>query len=290
MEWVERLNRSLEYVEENLSGEVSYEEAAQIACCSLYHYQRMFSYIAGIPLSEYIRRRRMTAAAFDLQTTDLKIVDLALKYGYDSPTSFNRAFQSLHGVAPSTARTEGTALKAFPPIRITISVKGEAEMNYKVEKKEGFRIVGVRESMDMNQEENFAAVPLFWQQAGQRGLIPAIAALMDRPPFGILGVSVPVQGKRLDYYIAAASGQPEPEGMVEFEVPAATWAIFECKGPLPEAMQALQKRIITEWLPLSGYEYAEAPDIEVYSEGNQQAPDYRSEVWLPVVKKEQAQA
>src|SRR5512139_1992193 len=105
MEWLERLNQSINYIEENLSSTISYEHATQIACCSTFHFQRMFSYIAGIPLSEYIRRRRMTAAAFDLQTTNLKIIDLALQYGYDSPTSFNRAFQGVHGVPPSVART-----------------------------------------------------------------------------------------------------------------------------------------------------------------------------------------
>lgn len=101
MEWLERLNQSVHYIEENLSNNISYEHAARIACCSTFHFQRMFPYLAGISLSEYIRRRRMTAAAFDLQTSDIKIIDLALKYGYDSPTSFNRAFQSVHGISPS---------------------------------------------------------------------------------------------------------------------------------------------------------------------------------------------
>lgn len=285
MEWIERLNQSVDYIESNLCSEISYEQAAKIACCSTFHFQRMFSYIAGVPLSEYIRRRRMTAAAFDLQTTNEKILDLALKYGYDSPTSFNRAFQHVHGVAPSVARAEGITLKAYPPIRITISIKGEAEMNYKIEKKEAFRIVGFKETMNVNLDENFTKVPLFWQQITAAGKIPVICQIMNQPPLGVLGVSTCMDGKNFDYYIAVSSDQPVPEGMAEYTVPEATWAIFECIGALPHSLQDLQKRIITEWLPASGYEYANAPDIEVYSDGDQQSPNYRSQIWLPIIKK-----
>jgi AraC family transcriptional regulator len=285
MEWVERLNQSINYIEENLDDVINYEEAARIACCSTFHFQRMFSYIAGIPLSEYIRRRRMTAAAFTLQSTDMKVIDIALLYGYESPTSFNRAFQSVHGMSPSTARTEGVSLKAFPRITFTISIKGDAQMNYKIEKKAAFRVVGVTEHFDMDVEEAFARVPLFWQKTIQSGMIPEILAQLNQPPYGLLGVSTCMNGKDFDYYIAVASGNPTPENMVEYDVPACTWAVFECIGPMPHAIQELQKRIITEWLPSSGYEYADAPDIEVYTEGDQQSSTYRSEVWLPIVKK-----
>lgn len=285
MEWLQRLNQAIDYIEENLCDTIRYEHAAKIACCSTFHFQRMFSYIAGIPLSEYIRRRRMTAAAFDLQTGNMKIVDLAVKYGYDSPTSFNRAFQSMHGVSPSAARAKGTSLKAFPRISFTISIKGDVEMNYKIEKKDAFRIVGVKEHMDMNIEESFAKVPLFWQKTAQTGIIPQILRLMNQPPFGLLGVSTCMNGKDFDYYIAVATDAAAPEGTVEYEVPASTWAVFECVGPMPHAIQDLQKRIVTEWLPTSGYEYADAPDIEIYTDGDQQSPSYRSEIWLPIVMK-----
>ncbi len=285
MEWLERLNQSIGYIEDHLSGTVHYEEAARIACCSVFHFQRMFSYIAGIPLSEYIRRRRMTAAAFDLQSSDIKIIDAALKYGYDSPTSFNRAFQSVHGVSPSSARMEGMSLKAFPRISFTISIKGDAEMNYKIETKDSFKIVGVKEHMELNVEENFAQVPLFWQKTVQSGILPEILPLMNQAPLGLLAVSTCMNGKDFDYYIGVATDRPAPEGTVEYRVPASTWAVFECTGPMPQAIQELQKRVVTEWLPTSGYEYADAPDIEVYTEGDQQSPSYKSEVWLPIRKK-----
>ncbi|PKM74008.1 MAG: AraC family transcriptional regulator [Firmicutes bacterium HGW-Firmicutes-16] len=285
MDWLERLNQAINYMEENLSGEISYDHAAQIACCSTFHFQRMFSYIAGIPLGEYIRRRRMTEAAFDLQQNGLKVIDAALKYGYDSPTAFNRAFQGVHGVSPAGSRSEGVSLKAYPRISFKISIRGDAEMNYRIETKEAFRIVGVKRGYTSDVEDNFKKIPMFWQETHQAGIIPKLCALMDCPPFGVLGVCACMVGNEFDYFISVASDKPVPEGMDEYEVPANTWAIFECVGAMPKAIQELQTRIVSEWLPSSGYEYADAPDIEIYSEGDMSSPDYRSEVWLPVTKK-----
>lgn len=284
MEWIINLNKAINYIEENLTHEIDLNKLAQIAGCSTFHFQRMFSYMAEIPLSEYIRRRKMTMAAFDLQNGD-KVIDVAIKYGYESPTAFNRAFQNVHGVAPSFAKSNGVSLKSFPPISFKITIKGEAEMKYKIEKKEAFRIVGVSENYHVNIEENFMKIPEFWQKTAMEGSIPKILSFMNTPPFGLLGVSACMGGETFDYFIAVASNNETPEGMKEYTVPEHTWAIFECVGALPHALQNLQKRIITEWLPTSGYEYANAPDIEVYSNGNQQADDYKCEVWLPIIKK-----
>jgi len=286
MEWLSRLNEAVDYMEDCLAGEIELSKAAQLATCSTFHFQRMFSYIAGIPLSEYLRRRRMTAAAFELIGSDIKVIDLAVKYGYDSPTAFNRAFQSVHGLSPTAAKAEGVKLTAFPRITFTLSVKGEAAMNYKIEKKDAFRIVGVRIALKMDIEDNFAKVPLFWQETIQKGLVPQMCALINgKEPVGLLGVSTCMSGENCDYFIAVTSDKELPAGMEDYLVPAATWAIFECIGAMPDAIQTLQKRIITEWLPSSGYEYADAPDIEVYFEGNQSSLDYKCEVWLPIVKK-----
>lgn len=285
MDWVERLNSSINYIEEHLTDKIDMDEVSRIACCSAFHFQRMFSYISEVPLSEYIRRRKMTRAAFDLQNGNEKVIDIALKYGYDSPTAFNRAFQSIHGFAPSVAKQAGVVLKAFPPISFKITIKGDAEMNYRIEKKEAFKIVGVKEHYIINIEENFAGIPQFWQKTAQSGVIPEICALSDREPYGVLGISTCMNGKDFDYYIAVATNRETPEKMAEYIVPECTWAIFECIGALPSAIQSLQKRIVSEWLPASGFEYADAPDIEVYFEGDQRADDYRCEVWLPVVKK-----
>ena len=140
MEWIERLNSSINYMEENMKGTIDLEEVSKIACCSTYHFQRTFTYIADITLSEYIRRRKMSLAAVDLQSGNEKVIDISLKYGYNSPTAFNRAFKSVHGISPSQAKKEGTILKVFPPISFKITIKGDSEMKYRIEKKEAFRI------------------------------------------------------------------------------------------------------------------------------------------------------
>lgn len=285
MEWLNCLNEAVNYMEEHLEDEIDLERVAQIACCSSFHFQRMFSYLADVSLSEYIRRRKMTRAAFDLRSGREKIIDVALRYGYDSPTAFNRAFQSVHGIAPSAARAEGATLKAYPPISFKITIKGEAEMNYRIEKKGPFKITGVKRHYCMNTEESFASVPLFWREAAQSGVIPRLCALMNREPMGILGVCTGMEGKDFDYFIAVATDKETPEEFTDYIVPECTWAIFECVGPMPAAIQNLQKRVVSEWLPNSGYDYANAPDIEVYFEGDQQADDYRCEAWLPIVKK-----
>ena len=285
MDWLDHLNKAVEYIDEHLESEIDNEQLARIACCSVFHFSRMFSYVAGIPLSQYIRNRKMTAASFDLQTTDIKIIDLSLKYGYESPTAFNRAFKRVHGIAPSTARKKGVKLTAFPPISFTMQIKGEEKMNYKIETKEAFRIVGVSKHYEMNIEENFKEVPKFWQKTMITGKIPKILKLNDTEPKGLLGVSTCMNGKDFDYYIAAASSLETPKKFDEYTIPSCTWGIFECVGALPNSIQELQKRIVTEWLPTSGYEYADAPDIEVYFEGNQKSKDYVCEVWIPLSKK-----
>ena len=276
MEWIDRLNRAVEYLEERLE-DLKLEEAAKIACCSPYHFQRMFSLLAGTPLSEYIRRRKMSRAAADLQNGD-KIMDVALKYGYSSPTAFNRAFQTVHGLPPSAAKTPGTALKSYPPLRFAITVQGVEEMEYRIEKRDAFRIVGVSAPLTKDIEENFQQVPQLWARAAADGTIPRLAGLMDGEPKGLLGVCDGLESSR--YYIAVASSAPAAEGLEEYTVPAFTWAVFPGTGEGPASIQALERRVVAEWLPTSGYEYAEGPDVEVYL-----GPGCtKFEVWIPVVK------
>lgn len=285
MEWLDRFNKAINYIEQRLDGEIDLEKAAMIACCSTYHFQRMFSYIADIPLSEYIRRRRMSKAAIDLQSGHEKIIDIALKYGYDSPTAFNRAFQSIHGIAPSFAKTHGATLKAFPPISFKITIKGDIEMKYRIEKKEAFKIIGVKKHYSASIEQCFASVPIFWQETIQNGIIPKLCLLNNKEPYGVIGLSTCMDSRNFDYFIAVTSDKACPADMEEYIVPQCTWAVFECVGAMPDAMQNLQKRIVAEWLPSSGYEYANAPDIEIYFEGEQTSADYKCEAWLPIIKK-----
>ncbi|MCH1965681.1 AraC family transcriptional regulator [Paraclostridium sordellii] len=282
MEWLEKLNEALQYIEGNLDGEIKYEKAANIACCTTYHFQRMFSYIAGTPLSEYIRNRRLTKAALDLQNGE-KVIDVAIRYGYESPTAFNRAFQKIHNVSPSVAQKEGTFLKAYPPISFKITIKGVEEMEYRIVKKEEMRIVGAKALLEKNVEENFNTVPMLWQEVAQSGKIMEIASLMGPDSKGVLGVSACMDYlDKWEYYIAVETDKEAPKGLEEYTIPACKWAVFPGEGQMPTAIQDIEKRAITEWLPTSGYEYADAPDIELYL--NQDPMNSKFEVWIPIRK------
>lgn len=281
MEWVERLNEAMRYLEGTFTDSIDYEQLGRIACCSAYHFQRMFTYMAGIPLSEYIRRRKMSLAAVDLQSGDAKIIEIAGKYGYSSPTAFNRAFQSVHGVAPSAVRNEGVQVKSFPPIRFRITVKGAEEMNYRIETREAFRVVGVSAPLEKELEKNFMVVPKLWGQAAADGTLEKLAGMMDGQPKGLLGVSACTDEEQWKYFIAVATSK-ESGGLEEYTVPGAVWAIFPGEGT-NQSIQELEQRIVLEWLPGSGYEYGNAPDIEVYLNADPQNAKY--EVWIPVVKK-----
>lgn len=225
MEWLDKMNAALNYIEDNLAGEINYTEAAKRACSSSYNFQRMFSFIADVPLAEYIRRRRLTLAALDFQKGGESVLDISLKYGYDSPVSFARAFQNLHGVTPKEAREKGVLLTLYPKISFKITIKGVDEMKYRIEKVQGFRLAG-----------------------------------------------------------AVKSDAPLLEGMKELIIEEQEYVKFECRGKLPETQQNIWKRLYTEWFPNSGYEHAEAPDLEWYSEENMDSDSYLSEIWIPIKK------
>jgi AraC family transcriptional regulator len=284
MEWIERLNKAIHYMEEHIGEKMDYDQIAKVACCSTYHFQRMFAYMASVPLSEYIRRRRMSLAAADLQCGDEKVVDVALKYGYTSPTAFNRAFQSVHGIAPSLVKEEGVTLRAYPPISFKIIIKGAEKMNYRIEKKDTFRIVGIGQPLYKEIEKNFEIVPQMWQKAAMDGTIPKLGSIMDGEPKGILGVSACNDFEEWKYFIAVTSTKTiNDRAFEEYIVPSFTWAIFSGEGQCPQAIQELEQRIIIEWLPTSGYEYDNGPDIELYL--NQDPQNAKFEVWIPVRKK-----
>ena len=287
MEWLKNLSNAIDYIESNLDGEISYEKAAKIACCSTYYFQRMFTYVAGISLSEYIRHRRMTQAAFDLQTTELKVLDVALKYGYTSPTSFNRAFQSVHGISPISVKTQGSVLNAYPPIKFSVKVTGGNVMSYRIEEKQAMRIVGICTPLTLDMEENQEIVPPFWSKAIKSNQFQEICNLSNQSPKGVLGVTAFQNSGEIYYYIAVATDKPTPKEMFEYEIPAATWVIFESDGRFKESIQSIFKRFLTEWLPFSGYTYAELPDIEVYPISRERLQEGHSEVWIAVKKEKE---
>lgn len=286
MEWLKKLGKAIDYIEDNLDKEISYDEAARIACCSPYYFQRVFSYVSGVSLAEYIRRRKMTQAAFELQRADSRVIDIALKYGYSSPTSFNRAFQNVHGITPTAAKLGGNVLQAYPSIQFKIEITGGSAMAYRIAEKPPLRIVGNRIPLTSDMEDNLRIVPEFWKAALQGKQYLEICRLSNGEPGGILGISVCINPKEIYYYIGVATNSPAPAGMYECEIPVATWVIFENDGRFKEDVQSVFKRFYMEWLPFSGYKYAELPDIEVYPICSGQPVNGHSEVWIAVSKED----
>lgn len=282
MDWVARLNEAMRYLEAHLTDEIEPEDLGRIACCSAYHFQRMFHYLAGMPLSEYVRKRRMSLAAVDLQERGAKVIDVAARYGYGSPTAFNRAFRSVHGVSPAAVRDAGAAMKAFPPITFQITVRGVGGLQYRVETRAAFRIVGRSYRLSREIERNFREVPQMWQEAVGDGTIAKLLPLMDGQPRGVLGVSACRDGAEWRYYIAVATAAVADPTLEETVVPACTWAVFPGAGT-GKSIQELERRVVTEWLPTSGFEFAEGPDVEVYFRPDPQQTAY--EVWIPVKKR-----
>jgi AraC family transcriptional regulator len=298
MDWLERMNGAIGYIEDHLTKELDLEKVAQTACCSIYHFQRMFSFITDIPLSEYIRRRRLTLAAFDLQNSEARIIDLAIKYGYDSHESFARAFFRLHGLTPSAARAQGVNLKAYPRISFHISMRGDTEMNYKIETKEAFFLFGVERIFSQVGGENLQKIPQFWQEACEDGTLDKITKACgchqcDENTVGLMPVNAIMcyrdTGKDTFPYMLCAFTPKEgaPDGFAAVEVPSLLWAVFTTdnysKSNTSRIVQALWKRIFSEWFPTSGYEHADGPELEMYYVGADRM-EY-CEIWIPVVKK-----
>lgn len=287
MRWLENLSNAIDYIEDHLDKEISYDEAARIAYCSTYYFQRIFSYVVGISLSEYTRRRRMTQAAFELQRTDKKVLDIAIKYGYASPTSFNRAFQNIHGITPVAAKNMRSNLNAYPPIKLSVKIIGGNLMSYHIEEKEAIRIIGIRTTLVEDMEKNQKAIPYFWDEIVQKEDFQTICNLANQQPHGVLGISLYENLQNIFYYIASATDEPVPKGMFEYEIPASTWVVFENNGCLKEDVQSVFKRFYTEWLPFSGYEYAGLPDIEVYPIHEKKLVSGYSEVWIAIKKEKE---
>ncbi len=285
MDWLSKMNEALQYIEENLTGEIKVEEAAKKAVCSSFNFQRMFSYMAEVSLADYIRRRRLTLAAMELLTTDAKVIDVAIKYGYESPVSFARAFYAMHGMNPSEVKKPGVKIKAYSRISFEITIKGVEAMNYYVKELEPFRLIGYKERLSMVDGKNFERIPKIWDEISDDGRYEKLLSLNDNKALFCLGVCANGTDKEFDYYVATGSERSLLEGMSELMVPAATYVIFECVGKMPQGQQKVWKRIFTEWFPQSGYELTDGPQIEWYSDGDPSSDAYISQIWIPVMKK-----
>ncbi|MBY0064308.1 MULTISPECIES: AraC family transcriptional regulator [Priestia] len=290
MDLLRNMNRALHYIEENLTNDIDFREVARLALCSEYHFKRMFSFLAGITLSEYIRRRRLTLAAFELKDSNIKVIDVAIKYNYSSPDSFTRAFQNLHGITPSEAKKNGSSLKAFPKMTFQLSIKGGNEMNYRIEEKEAFHIVGIKERVPIIFHGVNPKVAAMWESLNDE-TIRKLKELSNVTPLGLLSASVNFSEGRmeekgqLDHYIGVATTKDCPDHLVQLEVPAGTWAVFEAVGPFPDTLQDVWGRIYSEWFPSSNYQQVEGPEILWNEHKNVTSPTFKSEIWIPVLKK-----
>jgi len=290
MDLLTNMNRAINYIEENLANEIDFQEVARLAYCSEYHLKRMFSFLAGITLSEYIRRRRLTLAAFELADGSAKVIDIALKYGYNSPDSFARAFQNLHGITPSEARQNGHSLKAYPRMTFQLSIQGGSEMNYRMVDKEAFRIVGIMKRVPILFKGVNPEIASMWKSLdGEK--IHTLKNLSNVEPTGLISASTNFSEGRmeekgeLDHYIGVATTKECPEGFTQLTVPPSTWAVFEAVGPFPDTLQDVWGRIYSEWFPTSHYEQTEGPEILWNEYADVTSPTFRSEIWIPVAKK-----
>lgn len=288
MSWVESLQKAIDYIEQHLLEEISIEQIAQQANSSPFHFQRTFAILTDMTVGEYIRNRRLTLAAQELSHSDCKIIDIALKYGYDTPEAFTKAFRKQHGITPSEARSCTGRLQSYNRLAIQVSLKGVEPMKYSIMQKEAFQVVGVKREFSYENEEQHQGIALFWRDVHADGTNDRLCALNDGELKGVLGICIDsgkAKPKMMDYWIATAHQGEVPEGLLSVEIPASTWAIFEVHGAMPDAMPKVWKQIFSEWFPSSGYEYAGTPELEVYPNDNPYSPDYYSEIWIPVKKK-----
>lgn len=290
MDSLKRMNEAIGYIEENLENDIVLKEVAKIALCSEYHFQRMFSFLAGVTLAEYIRRRRLTLAAFELNKSNIRVIDTAVKYGYSSADSFTRAFQGLHGITPSEARNNGQSLKAYPRMTFQLSIKGGSEMNYRIEEKEAFSIVGIKKRVPIIFNGVNPEISAMWKSLDGE-ITNKLKELSNVEPIGLLSASTNFSEGRmeekgeLDHYIGAATNNECPSDLAELRVAASTWAVFEAVGPFPKTLQDVWGRIYSEWFPSSNYETAKGPEILWNENKNITSPNFKSEIWIPIIKK-----
>lgn len=281
MDWIKNLNRALEYIEENITDDLDHAKIANAANSSKFHFIRIFSILTGKTLGEYIRERRLSLASQDILHGDLKVIDVALKYGYEDAGAFSKAFKRFHGVTPTQAQCFKKSLKAVPPLKFIISVKGDEKVDYRIEKKGSFNVIGVSTDVTLKNGKNFEIIPKFWQESIGNGVVNK--ALEAKGELGIIGVIYDYNedAEEFKYMIGTDSNNTSETFSKSLKVDAHDWAIFSGKGDLPKSMQAIWEKIFNEWFPATNYQHADGPELEVYrgpdNDGNEQY-----EIWIPV--------
>ncbi|MED7949477.1 AraC family transcriptional regulator [Streptomyces sp. BE303] len=286
---LERLNQAMEYIEEHLDGTVEVAELARIATTSEYHFRRLFSALAGMPLSEYLRRRRLTLAGAEVLSGERTLLDVAVRYGYTSGEAFARAFRAMHGVGPGEARRGGAVLVSQPRMSFRLVIEGSSSMRYRIVEKPAFRVVGRRARVPLVHVGVNPAIASFIRGLG-RETVDRIAALSDQEPDGVVSVTEffsdsREEGVELDYYHAVVAGAEVevPEDLDVREVPAGTWAVFSNTGTFPQALQEMWRDVYTQWFPSNPYESRPGPDI-LRTRFPAEAGQAEAEIWVPVAR------
>ena len=301
MDWICGMQKALDYIETHLTESLNYEQIAKEALSSSFHFQRVFSLLCGYTLGEYIRNRRLTLAGAELASSQSKVIDIALKYGYENPDSFAKAFQRFHGITPSAARESGVKLYSFAPLVIKLSLEGGTMLNYRIEEREAMLLTGYRQRFHgvpygperLDQENDF-----FTTTRAKQWLLTG-ATWEDRRVFYNVITNIGDDG--YDYYYAMPLSKwtrehlydPNTTGIAFMEqmcfedivIAKQTYAIFETtrsQQPITEYGD-IRHRIVSEWLPSSGYQLAESPEIVKIFWPNG-SPEKYIEIWLPIEK------
>lgn len=285
MDWMKSIGDAIGYIEDNITEELTIEGIAKKACISPFYFQKGFAMLCGFTVAEYIRSRRLALAGSELIATEEKIIDIALKYGYNSPDSFTKSFVRFHGITPTAVRKGGALVKSFAPLKIKFALEGGYSMDYKMVEKDAFMVVGL--SQILPYENAMQEIPRLWEAFMRTEKSDAICSM-----YGI-NIDESMSGSQFEYLIADNydAAVAIPEGFVTKTIPKHTWAIFTCRGPMPQAMQDTNKKIYSEWLPnCKEYEIAAGYCIEMYGDPTKypkgtQDPDYASELWIPVKQK-----
>lgn len=303
MDWIIGIQHAIDYIEDNLTETIDYEEVAKKCYSSSYHFQRVFSLLCGFTLGEYIRNRRLTLAGRELATTNAKVIDVAMKYGYESPDSFAKAFQKFHGILPSQARNNGSNLKSFSRLVLKFSLEGGTTMNYRIETKPAMILLGYKKRFSgtpydesrQHQEGNF-----FKTTRAHQWMLKGIS----NDKMSDYCVLSNFDDDGYDFYISVTTDAYEREnlynsevtginfmhkfGFEEIVIPERTYLVFETektKMPIPEYFE-IRKQIAAEWLSNDEYQIVNAPELAVYHWGITGGYNGRTiEIWIPIEKK-----
>lgn len=288
MEWNEKLQRIINYIEDHLQCReepINMVEISIIAGCSYGFFQKVFSYMNKISLADYIRYRKLTLAGYDLKSTTMKVIEVSYKYGYDSPTSFTKAFQNFHGVTPTQARQSTISLKVYPKMQL----QQKQRYDWKLSHNKALHLVGKSITLSKRDQQLITKIPMFWHTCQRDGSFASLVTLDTNEPKGMFGIFLQDNplSDNLVYGLMVCSSKSIPEGFITYELPSETWAVFDCYGPVPQAIQQGWKFLEQEWLIQYPFQHAPCPSLEWYSDGNVYDQDYLSQIWIPIIEEEQ---